>query len=105
MLGVLTRLVILDVQPLARPDEFAIVGELDMSSAPSFITALQEPAMRGELRLFAERLTFCDSSGVRALIEVARAARRITIVCPPDNVVQVFELMGLRDTADIVIEP
>jgi anti-anti-sigma factor len=105
MPGVLTKLVMLDVQPLARRDEFAIIGELDMSSAPSLITALQEPAKRGELRLLLEQLTFCDSSGVRALIEVARTARRITLVCPPDNVVQVFEMTGLRDIAGIVIEP
>jgi len=95
--------VILDIQPLERPGEFALVGELDMTTAPLLVTALEAPASEGDLRLCIERLRFCDSSGIRALIALAACGRRVTLVGPRANVAEVFDIMGMQNVPGIEI--
>jgi anti-anti-sigma factor len=95
--------VILDIQPHDRPGEFALVGELDMSTAPLLLAALKAPASEGDLRLCIERLHFCDSSGVQALIALAATGQRVTLVCPRANVARVFDIMGMHKVPGIEI--
>jgi anti-anti-sigma factor len=94
-----------EIQPLGRPGEFALVGELDMCSAPELLTALGEQAHGGELRLFMDQLAFCDAAGIHALIKLARMAQRITLVHPRPSVSCVFEIVGLGDVSGIVVAP
>ncbi|WP_079148679.1 STAS domain-containing protein [Streptomyces agglomeratus] len=52
-----------------------LVGELDRESVPLLQTALQnclQPVGRGDIEINVEGLTFCDVSGLNALLAAAR---------------------------------
>ena len=59
---------------ISRPDggtELKIVGELDVATAPQLTEALRD-LQGGEVVLDLSELTFLDSCGTRALLELAR---------------------------------
>ncbi|OEJ42939.1 hypothetical protein AR457_01275 [Streptomyces agglomeratus] len=54
-----------------------LVGELDRESVPLLQTALQnclQPVGRGDIEINVEGLTFCDVSGLNALLAAAHRA-------------------------------
>ena len=60
---------------ISRPDggtQLKIVGELDVATAPRLTEALRD-LRAGEVVLDLSELTFLDSCGTRALLELARA--------------------------------
>lgn len=50
-------------------------GELDIGTVPEFRAAVEQAARSGHVLVDLSRLTFMDSSGLRALLEAARDAR------------------------------
>ncbi len=89
----------------------ALVGELDIASAPKFEEGLAE-AEGGSPELLVLDLRgveFIDSTGLRAVIaadERARSAgRRFVIVRGPAAVERVFSVTQLDQRLDIVDEP
>ncbi|MBW3607752.1 MAG: STAS domain-containing protein [Actinobacteria bacterium] len=50
----------------------ALVGEIDLSTAPDFETALREQLAAGPVRLDLRGLSFMDSSGIRVLDAILR---------------------------------
>lgn len=89
----------------------ALVGELDIASAPRFEEGLTEVEgdSPGVLVLDLRRVDFIDSTGLRAVIaadERARAAgRRFVIVRGPAAVERVFNVTQLDQRLDIVDDP
>jgi anti-sigma B factor antagonist len=88
-------------------------GELDLATAPdlSRLAGQLVGDGAGNIIVDAERLTFCDSSGLRILVEIANDLRpsggRVTIIKAQPIVLRVLELTGLdrailinRDPAD-----
>ena len=78
----------------------AVTGELDIARADEFVDAIRSALADSDVFLDLRDVVFMDSSGVRALNTVLRAAsesgRALTI--HPDlhrNVVQVLELTGM----------
>ncbi len=81
------------IRPLEETGSFSLEGELDMASAPEVLARL-DGSGNGRLVLDLERLTFMDSSGLRALIDLTRSRGEGTLVLRnmPPNVHRVFEL-------------
>ena len=89
----------------------ALDGELDLASAPD-LAELAEELVRngaGNIIVDAERLSFCDSSGLRILVSIANDLRpiggRVAIVNPQPIVLRVLELTGLDRTVMIDWDP
>ena len=89
----------------------ALVGELDIASAPRFEEGLAEVERDtpGVLALDLRRVDFIDSTGLRAVIaadERARAAgRRFVIIRGPAAVERVFSVTQLDQRLEIVDNP
>jgi anti-sigma B factor antagonist len=89
----------------------ALVGELDIASAPSFEEGLAdvEGDTPGTLVLDLRRVDFIDSTGLRAVIaadERARSAgRRFVVVRGPAAVERVLSVTQLDQRLDIVDDP
>lgn len=89
----------------------ALVGELDIASAPRFEEELSEAEADtpGVLVLDLRRVDFIDSTGLRAVIaadERARSAgRRFVIIRGPAAVERVFSVTQLDQRFEIVDDP
>src|SRR5262245_49792503 len=88
-----------------------LVGELDLASVRELRDAF-EPVLSGRemvrsMTLDLRELTFIDSSGVRALVDLAGAPGCVHVVLqhPPRQVGLVLELVGLEAHPRIDIEP
>ena len=79
----------------------AIDGELDLASAPRLVE-IADGVPRGlePIILNLSSVTFMDSSGVRALLDVGRIAndkgRRLALLRPAVAVTRVLDLVNLR---------
>jgi anti-sigma B factor antagonist len=89
----------------------ALVGELDIASAPRFEEGLVEVEADtpGVLVLDLRRVDFIDSTGLRSVIaadERARSAgRRLVVVRGPAAVERVFNVTQLDRRLEIVDDP
>ena len=80
----------------------AVVGELDLATAPEFEATLLEYLAEGPVRLDMRGLSFMDSSGIRILDAILRDLPMIgsTLVIEPTlqpAVRQVIALTGMTD--------
>jgi anti-sigma B factor antagonist len=80
----------------------AVAGEVDVASAPEFAAGLREHLASGPVLLDLRKLTFMDSSGVRALDAVMRDIEREgwSLAIRSDmhrNVRQVLALTGMLE--------
>jgi len=75
-----------------------------MTEAGACFDQLSAPAKEGCLRLDASRLTFIDSTGIRALLMLAELGDGITLEHPRPNVRRVLEVVGLGSVEGIRIE-
>jgi len=78
----------------------SIAGDLDLVTAPQLadaVTALVDAGVR-DLVVDAERLDFCDSSGLTAFVRIARQLEpdgRLAIAGPQPIVRRILEVSGL----------
>lgn len=92
---------IVDILELPAPEAqgFTLCGELDVASCDDLHRALATSARSVIVDL--SELTFCDSSGVAALVTAKRQAeatgRCFSLVKPSPTVRRVFELLGLGE--------
>ena len=78
-----------------------LMGELDLPAADTAYDDIDRAARgAGALLLDLSRLTFMDSSGLRLVVRLhtsaAEGAFGLSIVRGPENVQQVFEIVGLE---------
>jgi anti-anti-sigma factor len=88
-----------------------LTGELDMAGVDRFersLTSDQSPEA-GTFVLDLRRLTFIDSSGLRAVIMADQRVRseggRFVVVRGSDRVNQVMEMTGVAQRIELVDEP
>lgn len=81
----------------------ALVGELDLASAPSLVAELEALRGRaGRLVIDAARLSFIDSSGLNALVATARATDRpIVLAGASEHVSRVVEMVRLEEILQV----
>ena len=78
-----------------------LYGELDMASAPLLMREVETVARRGavDIVLDLSALSFVDVSGLRAILDAARAARRdgrsLVVANPMPHIVRLLELTAI----------
>ena len=87
--------------------EIHVVGDLDLAAAPRLRERLRDALTLRPVHLFVdlEECTFIDATGVAALLEAHRGARRqdaslVLRACGPHHL-RIFALMGLRGVFDV----
>ena len=81
-----------------------IAGELDVATASQLTLALRDASSAGQVILDLSELTFMDSCGVRAILELARAQNGngpVVILNPSRAVSRVFDIVGIDQHAEI----
>jgi anti-sigma B factor antagonist len=85
--------------------QVSLSGEFDISTAPRLRHALYESTSAEEVVGDFGEVTFVDSSGLRALLEVRSKleadGRRLVLVHLPDQVRRLFEVAGITDLFDV----
>lgn len=82
--------------------EIKLTGELDHAAAERLTEAFERTSHTTHARLVLDlaEVTFVDSAGLRALIEIERCARErgmaLRTVSPPEHVRAVFRLSGIK---------
>lgn len=80
-------------------------GEMDLDRAPmlrdALHTVITRPGCPAEIVVDLSELTFCDSSGLNALIQSRRTAqdhgRRISLRAPSPQILHLLELTGTEN--------
>jgi anti-anti-sigma factor len=81
-------------------------GELDMSTADSFSQALASQPGRWRPVLDLTELTFLDSSGIRAILRLARTCQQAVVLRnTAPNVRRVLDVAGVDESMGVRIEP
>ena len=99
------------VSPRADHTEVRLRGELDLASAPRLAESLTKACARGlGVVVDVSDLSYCDSSGIRELLEGAARCKehdaRLTVTGASDSVRRVLDVtgvagaLGLADGAD-----
>ena len=84
---------------------FRLVGELDLSSAPTLTDALGELEADGSIVLDLQELTFIDSSGIHAIFMQALAREgQLVLANPSSEVVRTLEIMGIADHPQLQVK-
>lgn len=80
------------------PDTIAVVGEIDLATAPILRRALVDTSVR---RIELSGVTFMDAAGLAALLDAHRPGQRehdLTLVAPSRSVRRLLDLIGHRHT-------
>ena len=91
------------------PERYRVRGELDMASAEILREALQPVAgAQGHLVLDVEELTFIDSSGIRALVQLSSSMNDgvapLVLSNVPASVQRLLDIVGLEALPGIKVE-
>ena len=86
--------------------DFQLRGELDMAAVDAFregtVGVLDD---LGDIVLDLTRLTFMDSTGLKAVAELAQRVDGIVVLCcPPPNVLRLLDILGINRAVGIRIE-
>ena len=78
-----------------------VAGELDMATADRLVAAVSDlPTGQGPIVVDLRQVSFLDSSGMRALLEVSERAvgvgRSMGLLQPSTAVTRLLDLVGLR---------
>ena len=81
-----------------------VAGELDVATAPQLMEALRDALSTGQVTLDLSEVTFVDSCGIRAILELARTQNGngpVIILNPSYAVTRVFDIIGIDQHAGI----
>jgi anti-sigma B factor antagonist len=98
--GTTTPFMISRREPDARTSVISVEGELDLSTAPRLKWLLIDSLEAGSSQLVVDLslTTFMDSTALGVLVGANRKldpSVRLAIVCPRENVLQIFEFSGI----------
>lgn len=83
------------------PAVVRLLGELDVSTTAELEACIDELGDGADVRLDLSGLSFCDSSGISAMVTSAKRVRKrgghLSIVSPQPAVRSVLEITGLLD--------
>jgi anti-anti-sigma factor len=90
-----------EVEPRDRSVTVRLAGELDLATVEAFSAKSHDLLAEGfeHLVLDLRGLTFMDSSGLRAVLQLhheAGTSARLEIIDGPDHVQRLFTITGLR---------
>jgi anti-anti-sigma factor len=98
----------LDIHVHAYNSRFTVIeaaGDIDMGSAPRLREQLLSALERSDVILEAADIAFCDSSGLRTLVEAQQAAHAqnaaFRLAAPSEAVLRVMELAGTLEAFGI----
>lgn len=99
-----------DVQGGIDGTTLRLIGELDLSTIDRFIGRVEERLGEGrdDVILDASALAFIDSTGVKALIDVARRlgeGRELVLMGPSAPVSRTLDLLSASSFPNLVIRP
>ena len=75
-----------------------IAGELDLATSSQLTEALRDASSAGQVILDLSELTFLDSGGIHAILELARTQNGngpVIILNPSYAVTRVFDVIGI----------
>ena len=81
-----------------------VAGELDLATSSQLTEALRDASSAGQVTLDLSELTFLDSSGIHAILELARTQNGngpVIILNPSYAVTRVFDVVGIDQHAGI----
>ena len=84
--------------------ELVVSGEIDMACATEFLDAVRSIRADGPLCLRMTDVSFMDSSGIRALLTLARENGPVHILSPTPQVRRVIAILDVGPNAGIIIE-
>jgi anti-sigma B factor antagonist len=96
-----------------RPDQVRLElrGDIDMASAPAVLDSLLCAAIsyeHHEIVADLAKVTFCDSTGIAALVEanqrIRKGGSRLIITNVPDPIARIFGLVGLDAVFDLQLD-
>lgn len=94
---------LLIVEPI--PSGLALAGEIDALTAP-LLTAALEAADQQPLVIDMGRVEFCDSSGLRVLLEahqrLADEGRKLLLARPSEVVARLLDVAGVREHLGVI---
>jgi len=89
---------------LEGQDVLVVTGDVDLATAHELVTAAEawtSSGLKGPVRLDLTKVTFLDSTGISALLEIRRAAvgagTDVIVVGRSPIVHRVFSLAGIAD--------
>ena len=99
-----------DVQLAADGIALRLIGELDLSTVDDLLGRVEHRLGegRGDLVLDASALAFIDSTGVKALVDLARrlgGGRELVVVGPSPPAARTLELLSASSFPNLVIRP
>ena len=99
-----------EVQPAGDERALRLIGELDLSTVDEFIGRIEDRLREGrdDLVLDASALAFIDSTGVKALVDIARrlgAGRELVLMRPSSSASRTLDLLSASSFPNVVIRP
>jgi anti-anti-sigma factor len=86
----------------------ALAGELDLATTPILLDrAAPLLGTDGDVRLVLREVSFIDSQGIRAFIQLARSLEghgRLVLAQPSPEVRKLFDIVRVRDFPNTVVE-
>jgi anti-anti-sigma factor len=83
-----------------------LAGELDMSTRSIFERELAELSPQGAIRIDLSELSFMDSTGLHAIVALARRCASDVILEDPQRAVRrILEIAGIDERTGVRVEP
>lgn len=98
---------VFEISPLVEQAGLKLAGELDLATVPSLREALFDFLPTDEVHLDLSELTFLDSTGLHALLALARSRRgdgSVVLVNPSPAVMRVLEIVDIHRHALIEVQ-
>jgi anti-anti-sigma factor len=88
------------------PAGLAIDGEIDEDTYPALVHQLDEAAQdRDEVQIDLSAVEYCDLAGLRAIIRLATADRKLILHGVPAHLLNLLSILGWDQTSSLVINP
>jgi anti-anti-sigma factor len=98
----------LEITATEEARSLALAGELDLATTPMLLDRADVLLENlGDLRLVLAEVTFIDSQGIRAFIQLARTLDgrgRLVLAEPSPEVRKLFDIVRVDDFPNVIVE-
>lgn len=102
---------VLRIVSTTSPDGLVLAGEIDESTYPALVTALDRLTIAngtGRLHIDLSGVEFCDAAGLHAMVRLAARAgcggRAVVLHAPPAALRAMLRIVGWEDLPGLVVE-